>query len=216
MEGQKANRAIPRLQIGVMGGAFRYSAEAVKAAYRAGAAIARNGGTLVTGATTGVPFAAVLGAKSCNGLAVGISPAGNAREHVERYGKPLEGLDAIIYTGMGYNGREPINISSCDGIVYIGGEFGTLIEFGQGYYEVKVLGIITGVSGVSCKIKELVGMVSSSYGSEIIYCPLPEELVRRVIAAVEKRGGSAKHICRASAAIGMDVKSMIGGHGGTK
>src|SRR3989338_4784298 len=96
----------PNLQIGVMGGAFEYTPEAISAAYNVGKTIAQNNCTLITGATTGIPYAAALGTRSAGGLSIGISPGKDAKEHVERFGKPLEGLDAIIYTGMGFNGRE--------------------------------------------------------------------------------------------------------------
>lgn len=176
---------IPNVQIGVMGGAFVYTPEAIRAAYNVGRTIAQNDCTLITGATTGIPYAAAIGASSEGGLSIGISPGKDAKEHVERFGKPLEGLDAIIYTGMGFNGREPINIASCDGVIYIGGEFGTLIEFGQGFYDGKVLGVLTGVGGISDSIKEIVGKMSSGYGSKIIYESNPKKLAEMVIGAVK-------------------------------
>ena len=190
---EKMKPQFPKFQIGVMGGAFVYSLEAIKAAYNVGKTIAQNDCTLITGATTGIPYAATLGASSNRGLTIGISPGKDAKEHVERFGKPLEGLSAVIYTGMGFNGREPINISSCDGVIYIGGEFGTLIEFGQGFYDGKVLGVLTGVRGISDSIKEIVAKMSSCYGSEIIYDSDPERLAERVIEVVKEKQTPVEH-----------------------
>lgn len=175
-----------------MGGAFVYTPEAIKAAYIVGKTIAQNNCTLITGATTGIPFAAVIGASDNGGLTIGISPGKNVQEHTEKYGKPLEGLNGIIYTGMGFNGREPINIASSDGLIYIGGEFGTLIEFGQGFYEGKVLGVLTGVGGITDSIKDILKKINSRYGSEIIYDSDPEKLVEKVIKIVKARQGSLK------------------------
>lgn len=192
-----------------MGGAFVYSTKAIEAAYVVGKTIAENGCTLITGATTGIPYAAVLGAKHNNGLTVGISPAINAKEHVKKYKKPLDNLDAIVYTGMGYNGREPINIATCDGVVYIGGEFGTLIEFGMGFYDGIILGVLTGVGGISEKIKEITKLMSSNYGSKIIYDSDPERLVDKVVTAVNAKNNSAKHIAEVGYDSGKDIRKIL-------
>lgn len=199
----------PNLQIGVMGSAFNYSNKAIIAGYKAGKAIAENNCTLVTGATTGVPYAAVLGAKESNGTVIGISPANDANEHINKYKKPLDGFDAIVYTGMGYNGREPINIKTCDGIIYIAGEFGTLIEFGQGFYDGKVLGVVIGIGGITDKIKEIVKLMKSSYGSEIIYDTDPKRLVKSVIKSVENKRNSARHLHKKTTLLGQDVKNIL-------
>lgn len=175
------------IQIGVMGGAFQYTVEAITFAYMVGEQIAKHGCTLITGATTGVPYAAALGAKDNSGKTIGISPASSAEEHVKKYKKPLDGLDAIIFTGMGYNGREPINIASCDGIIYIGGEWGTLIEFGQGQYAGKVQGVLTNTGGVSDKIMELSSLMKTNHGAKIMYSTEPFLLVDSVIDEVKKR-----------------------------
>jgi uncharacterized protein (TIGR00725 family) len=215
---RKANKNIlssitnhtPGLQIGVMGGAFKYTPEAIIEAYRVGKFIAEKGCVLITGATTGIPYAAVLGAKTHNGVVVGISPASNARQHADDFGKPLNGYDAVVYTGMGYNGREPINIASCDGIIFIGGEFGTLIEFGQGFYEGKVLGVLTGVGGISDKLKQIVGYMETNFGSEIIYDSESLKLVERVIKAVENAQTYARHIHKSRTHLGEEVRNILG------
>ena len=49
-----------------------------------GAEVGRCGYTLVTGVAPGLPHDSVLGAKSEGGLVMGISPAQNFTEHVER------------------------------------------------------------------------------------------------------------------------------------
>ena len=49
-----------------------------------GAEVVRRGYTLVTGVAPGLPHDSVLGAKSEGGLVMGISPAQNFTEHVER------------------------------------------------------------------------------------------------------------------------------------
>ncbi len=200
----------PNLQIGVMGAAFKYTPGAIIEAYKIGKFIAEKGCVLITGATTGVPYAAVIGARAYNGLIVGISPASNAKQHADDFGKPLHGYDAIVYTGMGYTGREPINIASCDAIIFIGGEFGTLTEFGQGFYEGKVLGVLTGVGGISDKLKQIVGYMETNFGSEIIYDSDSMKLVENVIKTAESRESSARHIHKSKIHLGEDVRNVLG------
>ena len=84
-----------------------------------GREIASQGAVLVTGATTGFPFWAAMGAKEAGGISIGISPAANEREHVETYKLPLDYMDLIIYTGFGYPGRDLLTYSQF-GCCYFG------------------------------------------------------------------------------------------------
>ena len=168
------------LQIGVMGGAFVYTEEALKAARIIGEEIAKANCTLITGGTTGIPHAASKGARANGGLSIGISPAINAKEHVERYKKPLD-YDVIIYTGFGYSARNPINIRACDGVIFLGGESGTLNEFTNGLYEGKVLGVLEGVGGITDKIREILNCFKSDHGAKVIFDTDPVVLVKKVI-----------------------------------
>src|SRR5262245_39150622 len=74
-------------------------------AMRLGAAIARRGHIVTTGATVGLPFYAAKGAKEAGGMSIGFSPAGNVREHLRKYRLPRDYFDFINYTGMRYVGR---------------------------------------------------------------------------------------------------------------
>ena len=60
---------------------------------------------------------------------VGISPALNLEEHVNKYRSRTRGYGAIIYTGSGLMGREIENIRSCDVVIFAGGRSGSLGEF---------------------------------------------------------------------------------------
>jgi uncharacterized protein (TIGR00725 family) len=136
---------LPAVAIGVMGSAGgELQGKARDSLYQLGAEIARTGSTLLTGVAPGLPHDAVLGANSKGGLVVGISPALNFEEHVERYKSPTHGYDVIIYTGSGFMGREIENIRSCDIVVIAGGRSGTLGEFAIAYDEAKIIGVLTG------------------------------------------------------------------------
>lgn len=176
-----------KLQIGVMGGAFHYTSKALEASYEIGKEIARRDAVLVTGGTTGIPYKAAQGAKEVGGLSIGISPAVDRKEHVEKFGKPTDAYDVLIFTGMGYSGRNPINIRACDGIVYIGGESGTLNEFTIGLYEARVLGVLEGVGGITDIIKTIMDAFQTGHGSTVIYDTNPQNLVQRVFSEIKDR-----------------------------
>jgi len=177
-----------KLQIGVMGGAFSYTKKALETAYEIGKEIAKADAILITGGTTGIPYRAAQGAKDAGGLSIGISPAVDRIEHVEKFGKPTDAYDVLIFTGMGYSGRNPINIRSCDGVIYIGGEAGTLNEFTNGLYETKVLGVLEGVGGITDKIKEIMKEIKTNHGSTVIYDNDPIRLVQKMISEIKIRG----------------------------
>jgi uncharacterized protein (TIGR00725 family) len=183
-----------KLQIGVMGGAFVWNKEALEAAYQIGKRLAEKNCTVVTGGTTGIPYEAAKGAKSENGFVVGISPAINAKEHVVKYQKPLDCLDMLVYTGYGYSARNVLNIRSCDGVIYIGGEAGTLNEFTNGIYEGKVLGVLEGVGGTSDAIRDIIQNYQTDHRCEIIFDDDPLRLADKVIAAVKSKEYVASNI----------------------
>ncbi|HLC71932.1 MAG TPA: hypothetical protein VJI32_08035 [Candidatus Nanoarchaeia archaeon] len=176
-----------KLQIGVMGGAFHYTPKALEAAYIIRKEIAHEDAVLITGGTTGIPYQAARGAKEVGGVSIGISPAIDRKDHVEKFGKPTDAYDALIFTGMGYSGRNPINIRTCDGIIYIGGEAGTLNEFTNGLYEARVLGVLEGVGGITDRIRTIMQEFQTDHGSTVLYDTNPQNLVQRVFSEIRAR-----------------------------
>lgn len=85
-----------------------------------GALIAGAGARLICGGLSGVMEAAAKGARNAGGMTIGILPGPDKREG-NKY------LDIIVATGAGFT-RNLAIVSSCDGIVAIGGRFGTLSE----------------------------------------------------------------------------------------
>ena len=71
--------------------------DALEIGKEVGKEIVRQGAILVTGATTGFPMWAAMGAKEEEGISIGISPAQTELEHVEKYKLPLEYMDLIMY-----------------------------------------------------------------------------------------------------------------------
>ncbi len=173
----------PPLAIGVMGSASGRIEPAITAAVeQLGAAVARTGCSLITGACPGLPQAAVVGARREGGLVVGISPALSESEHVQRFNGPVEGYDTLIYTGSGLMGREVVNIRSSDIVIIVGGRSGTLGEFAIAFDEGRLIGVLTGTGGVADMVEELVEHIQKDTGAHVMYDDDPDRLVARLVA----------------------------------
>lgn len=147
-------------QICVSGAAKGDSVEEGKElAGRLGAAIAKAGHALMTGATVGLPNYAAIGYKAAGGtMSVGISPASSKVEHVRKYRLPTEAYDTILYTGLHYVGRDTLLITSSDAVVSIGGRLGTLHEFTIALETDTPIGFLQGAGGVSEQIQSLMNL----------------------------------------------------------
>ncbi len=117
---------------------------AMESAKELGREIVRQGAILVTGATTGFPLWAAIGAKEMGGISIGMSPASTEKEHVEVYGLPIDYLDIIIYTGFGYSGRNLLLTRASDGVIVGCGRIGTMNEFTIAFEDHKPLGVLRG------------------------------------------------------------------------
>lgn len=110
-----------KIMIGVMGPGEKATAVDVQNAYELGKLIAQEGWILLTGGrNVGVMEAASQGAKSVNGLTIGILP-----NHDEK--GISEAVDIAIFTDMG-NARNNINILSSDVVIACGMGAGTASE----------------------------------------------------------------------------------------
>lgn len=159
--------------------------DALEKAKELGREIVRQGAVLVTGATTGFPLWAAMGAKEIGGLSIGFSPAANEKEHVEVYKLPLDYMDLIIYTGFGYPGRDLLLTRSCDAVICGCGRIGTIHEFTIAFEDSKVIGIYEGDWDMDEELKEIVEK-SHRPNAKIISGDEPKKLVEDVISLVKK------------------------------
>ncbi len=150
-----------------------------------GREIARQGAVLVTGATTGFPFWAAMGAKEESGISIGFSPAVGEKEHVEVYKLPLDYMDLIIYTGFGYPGRDLFLIRSSDAAIFGCGRIGTIHEFTVAFEDDKPIGILKGPWGMSAELENIIAK-SHRPNDKIVTGDDPKKLVADVIALVKK------------------------------
>jgi len=149
------------------------------------AQIVKRGGVVMTGATTGVPYWAAIGAKEAGGISIGFSPAVSERAHIKTYHLPTDYFDLIIYTGFNYAGRNLILTRASDAIIIACGRLGTLNEFTIAFEDQKPIGILTGTGGEADQIKDIVAKGNRGPG-KIVYDDDPEKLVAKVMKLIEK------------------------------
>jgi uncharacterized protein (TIGR00725 family) len=177
-----------KYQICVSGAAKGQSAEQGKMlAQAAGAAIAKAGHSLMTGATTGIPNESAIGYKKAGGkMSLGISPASTKVEHVLKYRLPTESYDAILYSGLHYSGRDALLVNSADAVVSIGGRLGTLHEFTVAMETHTPVGLLSGAGGIGEQIEELIKILPNADPDLVVSDSDPDKLIEKLTHLLDK------------------------------
>ena len=178
-----------KIKIGVMGSAGENSgasandalAEKVTALAQA---IASRDLLLLTGATTGLVYRVGKAAQDAGVFHLGVSPAANNWEHVEKYKLPLDACDLIVYTGFGLKGRNVVLVRTCDIVLFVAGSMGSLNEFTIAYDEGKVIGCLRGTGGVADEADYLLAKFSKKTGAQVFQHDDPLKLVEDCIGAI--------------------------------
>lgn len=152
-----------------------------------GREIARQGGILVTGATTGFPLWAAMGAKEVGGVSIGLSPATSEKEHVEVYGLPLDYLDIIIYTGFGYSGRNILLTRTSDAVIVGCGRIGTVNEFTIAFEDHRPIGVLEGPWDMDEVLKLILEKSHRANEGTVLFDGTPKALVTKLIDTVQKK-----------------------------
>ena len=140
---------------------------------------------LLTGATTGIVYLVGKAAHDAGIFHVGISPASDSREHLEKYKLPLAACDLIVYTGFGLKGRNVVLVRSCEVVLFIAGAMGSLNEFTIAHDEGKVIGCLTGTGGVADEADYLLKKFSKNTGARIFQNGDPAALLNSCLGALE-------------------------------
>ena len=174
-----------KIKIGVMGSAEgTLPLELREKAVALGHTIAARNAILLTGATTGLVYIVGKSAHDAGALHIGISPANDEHEHVERFGLPTDACDAIIYTGFGLKGRNLVLVRSCEVVLFIGGSIGSLNEFTIAYDEGKIIGCLSGTGGVADEIARLIKAFPKVTKARVFYDDDGVRLINTCLAAV--------------------------------
>jgi hypothetical protein len=92
-------------------------------------------------------------------------------------------MDIIIYTGMGYAGRDIMLTNSGDAVFFGCGRIGTIHEFTVAFEDEKPIGVLQGDWATDEVIKFIIEK-GNRPNSKIIFDDNPERLVKRVIELV--------------------------------
>lgn len=184
-----------RIKIGVSGAAEtgHCGLHALEKAKELGREVITQGGILITGATSGFPLWACMGAKEAGGVSIGISPATDEKDHLETYRLPVDYMDLIIYTGFGFPGRDLLFTRSCDGLLIGCGRIGTINEFTNAFEDGKPIGILQGPWPTAADLEAII-KDSNRPADHVIYDDDPKRLVSKIIAMVETRKRQLKTV----------------------
>lgn len=184
-------------QICVSGAAKGASVEEGKVlAAELGAAIAKAGHSLLTGATVGLPnYAAEAYKKAGGNMSLGISPAASKAEHVMKYHLPIKAYDAILYTGLHYVGRDTLLITSSDAVVSIGGRLGTLHEFTIAIEAGVPIGLLQGAGGISDQVQSLMALAEPlPIDSTVLFDDSAEKLIKELTTHLDIENRKYRHL----------------------
>nr|HID13516.1 TIGR00725 family protein [Anaerolineae bacterium] len=156
------------LIVAVIGGSAP-TPEEVALAEGVGRALAEGGAVLICGGRGGVMEAACRGAKSADGLTIGILPGTDPRQ-----ANPY--VDIPIVTGLG-EARNTIITRTAQAVVAIGGSYGTLSEI--------AFALLFGVPVVGLGTWEV--RREGHPPVPIIYAATPEEAAKRALALARGR-----------------------------
>lgn len=136
------------IRIGVIGQSGDIAPEIKILAENVGREIALKGAVLLTGGTSGVMECVSRGAKSENGLVVGILP-GDTLELANDF------IDIPITTGLTFDYRSLILVHSSDAIIMVSGGNGTLGELSTAYLNRKPAVILEPSGGWAGRVRSI-------------------------------------------------------------
>lgn len=174
-----------KYQIGVMGSAadLQYSKEIETIAEKVGQLIAESGNITVYGAEKdydSLSTAAARGAKSANGLTVGVT-YGKGKDIWDKDGN----TDVLVVSGLERGGgREFVLVNSCDGVIAISGGSGTMTEMLVAYQ----LNIpVIAMQGTGGWAEKMVGeYFDDRKRLKAIGASTPEEAVEKIIGLIKE------------------------------
>ncbi len=150
-----------------------------------GVLLAKNGFEVVTGATVGVSFETVCGAKEAGGKAFGVSPAKDKQEHIEKFGYPVVNFDEIEFTGAGVPARNLLLVQKSDVVLFIGGGVGTLNELTIALQLQKIIGVLESSGGVAANAKQILSIIGMKNYNKIVFAKKPALLVKKILNKIK-------------------------------
>lgn len=165
--------------------------EGLERARELGRLVAERGMILVTGATTGAPLWAARGAKEAGGFVIGLSPASSKSHHLKTYRLPLDYHDLIIYTGLGYSGRNLMFVRAADAVLTVEGRIGTLNEFTDAFEDKRPQGVLLGDGSVTDLIPKILKSAHRGQG-KVVFDTRPGPLLDKVVSLITAEEASLR------------------------
>ncbi len=144
-------------------------------AEKVGYGIATKGGILVCGGRGGVMEAACRGAKSAQGLTVGLLP--DCKQEANMF------VDVPVPTGLGMR-RNFLVVSAADVVIAIGGRWGTLSEISYAVIFEKPVVLVVGTGG--CVDELAAGFLMKDSRSFLHVVSSAEEAVQKAFSLAQK------------------------------
>ncbi|MBW3569176.1 hypothetical protein KY385_03560 [Candidatus Parcubacteria bacterium] len=150
---------------------------------------------LITGACPGLPFAVISEAAKGNVEVWGFSSSVDvASQRTEYPDDDLTIYSKITYVPANFPGadsdrvckkyRNVVSTSNCDAGIIISGRWGSLNEFTNLLDMQKVVGVLTGTSGIADELPELSKKISKPGQGQIIFESDPKKLVKKILATM--------------------------------
>jgi uncharacterized protein (TIGR00725 family) len=147
----------------------------LEVAEKVGRGIAQRGAILVCGGRGGVMEAACRGAKSVNGVTVGLLP--ETKDEANAF------VDVPVSTGLGMR-RNFLVVSAADVVIAIGGRWGTLSEISFATIFGKPVVLVAGTGG--CVDELASGQLMKQSESRLSVASSAEEAVEKAFALCQK------------------------------
>ena len=157
------DKKMKKMQIAVLGSHREDLASEIRDLARAiGSLIAERGHILLTGASAGISAYATEGANEKRGVIIAISPRSGSQDEGE-FTIDESAATAVVYTGMGYKGRNVLTVRSADCVIVINGGFGTLNEVAIAEGEGKPIFAMLGSGGCADALPKIFNDINSNY-----------------------------------------------------
>lgn len=185
-------------RIGVFGSSGIEGEELVAAAREIGRMLAGEGCVVITGACSGLPYAAAHAAATAGGQVWGFSPVSNMEEQTEftpeddlsiysvlHFVPPSFPFNADLLVSKKY--RNVISTAHCDAGIIIAGRWGTLNELTNLIDFGKVAGVLEMGGGVARELRGLTERVGIEGEARAVIDDDPARLVQRVLDELSRR-----------------------------
>ncbi len=128
----------------------RHSEETKQILHQLAKIASQHRATILTGTGGGVSALAAEVFPCHDVEVIGISPSSNAEEHESETGEDPAIYSSMIFTGMGFEGRNVTLVRSADVVAAVGGQTGTLNELTIAWDEGKIVALGDDTSFLGC------------------------------------------------------------------